>query len=461
MRETTQEGASRVAPESIVNALDTKEGEISKTPWGAQKTADLDIQFAIDPSFGLTKERYGWYSNNTLFDDTFFSESEGKIELETTATSNDSARLRSAYPGQYVPHALAEPGIGASIPTEHLQFAADGTVSLTHGEISITVAEWSDSNDRGMNSMGISYESDATHFQLRSGDSNVALVKQANWNIDTLDGSNDRDNPSGHQLTPQDGYVYHIFYTWYGQGTAILAVMPSDSEQVVPVHRFSPDANNNVVEQPNLSPTVVVENKGTAEALNCQVGGMQFATHGYRRENPKNVRETAFTRRTTNSYIDVEGAITNNSYDPNAEPGKPLVAFRRDEGELNSRASISVGLQDIYANSSRAIMLYIWDEFNPGSALTGENFSQPTSRPGTDESRLQGDSEATDYTPSSDAVVRSVIYIDGNKRTPTSVQGRASARLPIEATGVVTAVKAVGRNNTDAQPFKLTVNEGY
>jgi hypothetical protein len=71
------------------------------TPFDAMKTAEQNVQFAIDPSHGLTKSRYAWYSNENRFDSTFVSEDIGAIGLQTGSSGSDTARIRSAFSGQY------------------------------------------------------------------------------------------------------------------------------------------------------------------------------------------------------------------------------------------------------------------------------------------------------------------------------------------------------------------------
>lgn len=61
----------------------------SVTPFMANKTAQQELEFDIDPSKGLTKKRYGWYSDNVLYDSSFISDIPGGLQLSTG--SNGSA----------------------------------------------------------------------------------------------------------------------------------------------------------------------------------------------------------------------------------------------------------------------------------------------------------------------------------------------------------------------------------
>lgn len=442
--------------EPIQNIIEER---ISETPYGATKTAELDIQFAIDPSYGLTRSRYGWYSNDVLFDSTFFIDRDGSIGIETGANGTDSARLRSAYPGRYVSHTLAEPGMGLQIPEQYLEYDTSGkgtTVSLTHGEISAEVVEWDDATDSGVNAHGLSFESDATYIQVRKGDQDTAFVPQKDWNIDPLDGT----GPSGIVLRPEKGYVWNFPFTWYGQGALTVSIQDPRTGQMRPVHReiFEGDTT---LGNPNLPVQVTIENKGTAQPLGANIGGMQFATHGAGNlDRAERGRETQITRRTGASYIDQSVTITNNEINPYATPGRPLIAARRDLTQLDSRVALGMEVANFYINSGGNLYIFIWDEYSPDTALTNENFRQSSAQLDT-ESRMQIDTQATAYTPSANAVVRGILFVSGDKNTAEVVTGEASSRLPLEAATIITAALPTGSNSTYAQPALLTMRESF
>lgn len=436
-------------------ALQDEGPPLPETPYGATKTAELDIQFAIDPSFGLTKSRYGWYSNENLFDSTFFSTETGKIRMETSATSGDSARLRTAFPGQYTSHTVAEPGVGARIPEEHLQFDDNNLVSLTHGEISFDVAQWSDTDVRAYTSFGISFESDATYFQLRSEDEDVEFVKQEDWNIDPLDGT----GPSGRELRPERGYVYLMIYSWYGEGGYVLCIQDGMKNDLIPLHRYPSFGANKPLDAPNMPIQVTVENKNTADPIAAVVGGMQYATHGSIDESVS--RTTEESRITTGNYIDTAASTTGNAIDPFAEPGRPLISLRRETDNLRARKGLEFTVNDLYLSAESDCYIFVFDEYNEDTALTGVNFSAPTSRGSADETNIEVDTEATAYTPSSNAILRGMAYVSTTNRTTQEITGDTRSNVPLEAAAVTTVVKAPGENNTDANPFLLESTERF
>lgn len=69
---------------NIENSLERLKGSV--TPFLAQKTAEQTLDFDIDPSKGLTKKRYKWYSDNVLHDDSYFTDIPGAIEISTSGT---------------------------------------------------------------------------------------------------------------------------------------------------------------------------------------------------------------------------------------------------------------------------------------------------------------------------------------------------------------------------------------
>lgn len=427
-----------------------------ETPYGATKTAELDVQFSIDPSYGLSKERYGWYSNDVLFDSTFFSEDNGKISIETSATAGDTARITSAFPGQYIAHTVAEPGVGARIPSQHIERGGDDLVSLTHGEISFDIAQFSDTQSSAITSHGISFESDGVYHQVRSNDQNVEFTRQENWNLDPMDGT----GPSGRTLKPENGYVYLFIYTWYGEGSCILALQDPQTNDIIPVNRYPAIEGNPPMDSPNMPVLVLVENGNTASPLSVKLGGMQFVTHGGSvRESVS--RNTEEARRTTGGYINVSATTTNGAIDPFAEPGVPLVSLRRDKNNIRSRKGLKFTVESLFLNADSNCYLFIFDEYNEESALTGHNFTTPVSRGATNESRLESDTSATAYTPSNDSILRGMAYVSTTNKQTQQITGITTSDVPLEATAVVTAAKDVGANNTDAQPLLVTATEQF
>lgn len=442
----------------LVHALEDASGGTGETPYGATKTAELQVQFAIDPTYGLTKKRYGWFSNEVFFDETFFEEFNGKIRMETSATTGDIARLRSAFPGQYTAHTLSEPGVGARIPDEHLEYDDDGYVSLTHGEISIEIAQWDADAGSAHTAHGISYEPDGAYHQVRAGGQNINFTRQDEWNIDKMDG----DGPSETVLRPDRGYVYLFLYTWYGEGAYILAIQDSRTNEIFPVHIYPAVDDNlpSVVDSPNMPLSVTVENNETADPLECIVGGMQYATHGGSSEEVD--RQTQETRRTQNGYIDTN-AVTDadDAVDPFAEAGVPLISLRRDESNLRAKEGLKVTTSDAYVNCDSDVWLFVFDEYDTSTALTGASFNKPSSIGDPAESQIVTDTSSTAYTPT-EAVLRGMTFIASDNKGPVDIVGEARTNLPLRGTAVFTAALAPNATgSTDALPILVEATERY
>ena len=62
------------------------------------------------------------------------------------------------------------------------------------------------------------------------------FVAQTAWNIDTMDGSGDDNNPSGQLLDPTKGNVYEIQFQWLGFGALTFSLENSSTGRLVPVH---------------------------------------------------------------------------------------------------------------------------------------------------------------------------------------------------------------------------------
>jgi len=432
------------------------------TPYGARKTAELNVQFSIDPSFGLSKHRYGWYSDGVFFDRTHFDTSGSRIGITTSATDGtSSARIRSAYPGQYISHTVAEPGLGAEINESNVERDADNLVSLTHGEISFEVSSIETDTGTGINAHGISYESDATYHQVRVDGQDVAKVPQEDWNIDTMDGSGDLDNPSGLTLEPEGGYVYQFIYTWYGEGAMILALQDPDNG-IIPLNSYVPTGSANPpVTSPNLPVQVVIQNQGTADSLGATVGGMQFATHGSG-DLATTTRSTEEARHPPAGFISENTTLIDESVDPYQTTLAPLIAARRNS-EREVEKGLRLEVDNVLVNVQSDIYAFIFDEFDPAGANLDGTFSYPRSRNGTEgESEILTNTTCTTYSPTSESVLRGFVFIPSSKNSPTLVTGGdANSRVPLRSTVVVAAALAPGENNTTASPALVKFREGF
>jgi len=430
----------------------------SITPFLANKVAEQNLEFDIDPSKGLTQKKYGWYSNNSLFDKTHFTEIPGAIELSTSATGSDTARIRSATAGQYRSQTLAVPGVGAAV-TSGVSRDANNYVSLDNGVVAIG-AGWHDSSSGGWNVggtiqtfIGFKIDSEGAKAVLISDGEHQAgsPVSQENWSEDVLDDSGaNRRNPSGQLFTPEDGYIYNMPYTWYNQGALVVGLVDKSMNKFLPVHQFEVDGEPSL-DRPNLPTNVIVDNDGDAASTTVELGGMQFSRYGEGQELP--TRNTQVSRFTSGSFIGTAKVTNNNALDPQAEPGSPLVAIR-SEDQLDDTL---IRVPKIVMDADADVYLYQWDEYDDAAALTGENFRKPKTVT-SGESKLEVDTEATDYSPST-YTLRGVTKIEGGKKEVSLGVESTNDKLPIRGTRVVTVVS--DGTSTDAQPIIVDVEEGF
>lgn len=434
----------------------------SVTPFLANKTAQQEIEFAIDPSKGLTKKRYAWYSNNSLFDSSFVSNIAGGLELSTGSSSGDTARIRSSVPGQYQSQTLAVPGIGFNVEPNVIEVDSDNLVSTDSGLVAIG-AGWHDNSAGGWDVNGSSGTIRSfLGLKIDTAGSEVVLisegqhrggspVSQENWNIDTLDGSSDEDNPSGMEFRPDNGYIINTPYTWYNQGALVIGFIDKTRNRFIPIHRFEVDGIPSI-DRPNLPTTVILDNDGNAETIITKVGGMQYSRYGT--GEVTDVRVTPISRQTTGNYISNTVAVdSNDSIDPRAEPGKPLVSVQKQDS-LDDTVGV---VETVSLDSDNDVYVFVWDEYEPSAALTGENFRQPTGID-TVETKYNADTSATDYTPQT-ALLRGWKKIKGGKKDSEISTDRTDDRIPIDATRIYTVVNA--GTDTDADPFKIDIQESF
>jgi hypothetical protein len=439
-------------PYDQVAGVDESPGDGGEqTPYRAKKTADQSVQFTLDPDFPVSKKRWWYSSNGTAFDATNISGSIGEIEVSTTATGTDKARLRTAISGEYVSHALAEPGQSVRIPPTHLSYDADGAVQLSHGRVIWGAFTYNGSNDAIENGLGLVLDSTGLSAFLRKNSSHVgnSPVTQTAWNIDD---ALDPGTGTG-ALDLSAGHTWNEPYTWYNANPLTVGYVDSRLDRFRPVHQFRPETSP-TMGTPNLPIQFIVDNQGTASALEMYVGGVQYSAFGADR-TARNVRRTVTGRTTGSLYIDTQVVMNNNTTDPFAEPGVPLLAVRR-----RGRETMPLNTDKFDVEPTEDVFLYVWDEYDAASALTGANFRRPHGDNTGDESQVEVDTEATAFTPTT-ATLREVIPVAGGAGTSAAAftDERTGNAVPDRAARLVTAVHR--GSACDVDPIHAQLTEGY
>ena len=422
----------------------------TNTPYRARKTAPQRVQFSIDPDFPVSRKRWFYASNGTDFDTTNITGQAGEIELSTTATGADTTRLRTAISGKYVSHALAEPGQAIRIPETHLSYGADGAVQLSHGRVIWGAFTYDEANAAIKNGLGCILDSSGLSVFLRKESEHVgdSPVAQSDWNLDTV-----LDPGAGNgELSLSEGVTWNQPYTWYNSNPLTVGYVDAKLNRLRPVHQFRPKSSP-TIGTPNLPVQFVVDNQGTASPLELYTGGVQYSTFGGN-EGARNVRQTVVGRTTSNSYIDTAAVHSNNAVDPLAEPGVPLVALQR-----RGRETMPLNISSIETQPTNDIWVFVWDEYGPATALTGENFRLPHSDSTGSESQIEVDTEATSYSPESE-VLREVVPLRGGDTIDVKfTDKRTSNSVPDKAARVITA--AHRGSSCDVDPIRTRVTEGY
>lgn len=280
------------------------------------------------------------------------SNSNGEYNLSTGTTTASTATLDTAERGRYQPGAQAQAGIGFR--------TADVTWTGT------AEARWGyfDAN----NGFGFGVDANGPFVFTRRGGTDTD-VAQANWNVDTLNGS----GPSGLTLDLVDGNIFQIDFAWYGYGTIQFKVVTVDAngqQTTVKVHEFSPSNQTSVID-PNLPVRAYVSNGDTTTDYDVYVGGRQFSVVG--RFNPN--RRVNGDRRLSLGSVGTTFV--------------PLVSFRRK----SAFESVSVKIEGIDLLTDVDL---VWEIRSGVTAanLTNESFGTPTNTTAA-ETACESDTSAT------------------------------------------------------------------
>lgn len=112
-------------------------------------------------------------------------------------------------------------------------------------------------------------------------DSSDTWTAQTAWNIDTLDGSSDDDNPSGITLDPTKLNVFAVEFQW-GSGQILFCVENPGTGKFMKVHRISYANTNTQVSllNPNFPICGEVVNSGNTSNLTMKIDSMAAFVEG-------------------------------------------------------------------------------------------------------------------------------------------------------------------------------------
>lgn len=185
----------------------------------------------------------------------------GEILVESGTTTGSRALLQTRERGQYRSGSEAEAGLGIRVPT---QPTGDGVIRFGYFD-----------DDNGF---GYLYDANGIAIFRRKAGTDT-IIRQADWNNDTLDGSGDDNNPTGIDLSLANGNIHQIRFWWYGYGTVRwiteVPTVSGNRRTRVLLHRqvYTGEVS---IDDPNQPIAVEVDNGTTTDNLECYVGGRQY-----------------------------------------------------------------------------------------------------------------------------------------------------------------------------------------
>lgn len=199
------------------------------------------------------------------------TESGGEFLVASGATSGSTAELRTKERGRYQPGIEGLAGQQVRYPVDPIE---DEDIWWEYGD--------------GIDGARIGHDGTGKYLQFIHAGTLEPKIYQQSWNMDTLDGSNLHNNPSGATLDPRFTTIWRVRFTHYGVGPAIVEVLIFNDDGgviLVPVHTFRNLGNEIFWENPKLPVRQSVNNGTTGRNLELFVGGRQFAVKGRYRPN--------------------------------------------------------------------------------------------------------------------------------------------------------------------------------
>lgn len=381
---------------------------IGSTLLGEQQVAEFSPLIELDSSNGLS----------TVYRDTTettnsgsVSNSNGEHKLSTGTTSGSDAKLFTKEKGRYQPGITAIPGLAMRCPT-----------ALSSDE----ETRWGYFDDT--DGMFFGEDSTGIFVRHRHNSTDEDKVYQSNWNVDTLDGSGDQNNPSGLSINISNVEAFRMPFLWYGGGPIEMMVEILDSDNRlsnVVVHRFGPPSGEPILSNPKLPIRAEADNGTTTTDVELFVQGRHFAVIG--RYNP-NRRDTAEERLGVSTSTTVI----------------PLVTFQKKSGRIHANKSVKVSNISLLSDTNS-----LWEVILDGS-LTDSNFTSP-SRIDASETAIEVDTSATAISGGT-AIAKGLVA--GGQGSFSDVAGisRLGTDLP-EGTTVTIAIRTVSGTGTASSVF--------
>ena len=359
------------------------------TVFNEQVVSVRSSQMNFKPTWGATTYRYRKTTTGT---GAAAAEINGEFRVQSgTATTNVSS-IETNQRGQYQAGATGQAGIGFRIPT-----APTGTQYVKWG--------YSDFVDNGFY-----FGQDATGIFVAyiTGGAETKIY-QTDWNEDKLDGT----GSSALTLTPANGSISQIDFTWYGYGDIKFSFLIFNTTtlktQKVIAHTIKINNSASIID-PNQPLKFEVGNGASSSTdLSLYIGGHQFSIlDGFSIAQKRLVSEL-LTNYTT---------VTNTNW-------QPLIAFRK-KSTFNSRPnSVNAFLENFTISADGEIETRI----TRGGTTSNLSWATPTGCTSTETSIETKITTGTALTTSADGSPIDYGFVSATKTAGNTFSSEVSIIL--------------------------------
>lgn len=261
-------------------------GGYGNTAYNANPATDAFGRLRISDSFTLFDSKFDnqdnqKFSNITASGATItHSQANSSMILGVTTTSGSKVYRESYRVMPYQP--------GKSLLTLNTF-----SIESPKANVRIRVGNFSTTN-------GIFFQSNSavSSICLRSNSSGTVtdtVVNQANWNVDTLDGSGDSNNPSGVELDAGKSQIFWSDIEWLGVGTVRTGFVLNGQYVICHVFHHANNINGTYMTRATLPVRYEIENVGvtTGNTQMHQICSTVMSEGGYQqRGRPRTISRT-------------------------------------------------------------------------------------------------------------------------------------------------------------------------
>ena len=293
----------------IIDLDNIKSQQSDLTIFNEQQVALRTSQMNFKPTWGVTTYRYKKTITGT---GATAGETNGEFRLQTGTTTTNVTSIETNQRGQYQAGAMGQAGIGFRIPI---------------APISTQYARWGYSDFTN----GFYFGYDATGLYVAYVTGGVETkVYQSNWNEDKLNGT----GVSGLILTPSNGGISQIDFTWYGYGDIKFSFLIFNTNtlktQKVIAHTIKINSSVSIIDPNQPLKFEVGNGVSSTTDFSLYIGGHQFSIIDGNSVPQKRLISELLTNYTTATNV----------------LWQPLISFRK-KATFNSRAnSVDVSLED-------------------------------------------------------------------------------------------------------------------